>query len=101
MWAAASILAIIVFVTFLAIIWKDTPSTDLVTYEQVKEDFPPWFLGMAVILSFVFRKRGKIVVLGTIAIAGFAAIGAIWGTTLLQELLKWLLARFKPKQPGA
>lgn len=98
MWAAISILAIIVFVIVLAILLKDTPSTDWVTYEQIKQDFPPWFRGIAVILSFIFRKRGKIVVLGTIAITGFAAVGAIWGTTLLQELLKWLLARFEPKQ---
>lgn len=99
MWAAISILAIIVFVVVLAIIWKDTPSTDWVTFDQVKENFPTWFSAIAVVLSFIFRKRGKIVVLGTIAVAGFTAVGAIWGTTLWQELLKWLLARFEPKQP--
>lgn len=91
MWPALSILGLLVFLLILAFLWKETPSTDWVTYEVLRRDFPRVFVGFIVVLRCIFRSRGKAFVLITIGGCGFTSIGAIWGAQLWEIVVNWLL----------
>lgn len=99
MMAAIVIVSFLIFLGVLLFTKNETPpAAKFVTYEELKNDFPRWFVGLAVVLSFIFKPKGKMAVFCTIALAGFAMIAAVFGNDIFDFFLG-LFQQFR--QPNA